>query len=162
MQFDLVLRIVLNAADATYGGNVCLHLKMCVWVRVCVCVWEKARDRKGKSEREREHKRDWNALPLTDLKTHSFWVKLQEEVDSFYLLPFSSCFHSLPGVISLYWVTRFPRVTEGTCCSPLDSFTSWTELGNFPLCGLKTASCHSHLRLNNDWNQERVKVHVCV
>lgn len=138
-------------------GNGCLYLKMCVSER------ERGRERIREREKERA-KRDWNALPFTDLKTHSFWVrvKLQEEADSFDLLLLSSCFHSLPGVISLYWVTRFPRVTEGTCCSPPDSFTSWTERGNFPRCGLKTASCHSHLRLIKEWNQEREKARARV
>lgn len=77
------------------------------------------------------------------------------QCNSFDLLLLSTRFPFLlfAGVISLYWVTRFPRVTEGTCCSPLDFFTSWTGR-NFPWYTVKTASCHSHL----PWNQEQEKV----
>lgn len=108
-----------------------------------------------------------NVLPFIDLKTHCFCVPAKPHVEvaaqlvrSLHLstvLFFPSTFLLFGCVISLYWVTRFPRVTEGTCCSPLDFFTSWTER-NFPWYRVKTASCHSHLALIKDRNQGREKV----
>lgn len=62
-----------------------------------------------------------------------------------------SLFLLFAGVISLYWVTRFPRVTEGTRYSPLDFFTSWTKW-IFLWYRAKTASRHSHLPLIKNWN----------
>lgn len=111
-----------------------------------------------------------NVLPFIDLKTNCFslLVKPHMEVAAQLIrllhlpaVPFTpphpSLFLLFGSVISLYWVTRFPRVTEGTCYSPLDFFTSWTER-SFPWYRVKIASCHSHLPLIKDWNQEREKV----
>ena len=114
--------------------------KACVCVCICVC--------------------HLNALPSIDLETHYFCSagkttcgggSTTHSIPTPLYFPFfpPSQFLLFGGVISLYWVTRFPRVTEGTCCSPLDFFTSWTE-GNFLWYRGKTASCHSHLLLIKD------------
>lgn len=136
---------VWHISDTHLGGKL-----LFVRERVCVC--------------------HLNVLPSIDLKTHRSCVPVKTTCGG------GSTTHSIPtplccspllhppslfllfgGVISLYWVTRFPRVTEGTCCSPLDFFTSWTER-NFPWYRAETASCQSHLLLIKDWNQELEKV----
>ncbi len=121
-----------------WGENCCLCVSVCVSLKCSTFHWPEY---------------------TLSLCAGKMWRRQHNSFDLYtsLLFFFPSMFLLFGCVISLYWVTRFPRVTEGTCCSPLDFFTSWTER-NFPWYRVKTASCHSHLPLIKDWNQEREKV----
>lgn len=143
--------ISLLRLSATSQPHFCGETAVCTWICMCVracthvCVC------------------DLNALPFTDLKTHSFWVRVkpQEEVDSFDLLLLSSRFHSLVVWYHFTGSPDFPESPRGHVAHLLTLLPLEPE-GNFPWCGVKTASCHSHLPLIKDWNQGREKVRSLV